>query len=89
MWLTFATFLGTPSSTPSSTEPATPRNIVIGSLAGAAGGARLAAIANDVPMQAWILVLIIFVWTRRISGLAYTGATTTPNPVCRCRSRTA
>jgi protoheme IX farnesyltransferase len=45
-------------------KPATPQNIVIGGLSGAMPPALgWAAIANDVPMQAWILVLIIFIWT--------------------------
>ena len=45
-------------------KPATPQNIVIGGLAGAMPPALgWAAIANEVPMQAWLLVLIIFVWT--------------------------
>jgi len=42
----------------------TPQNIVIGGLSGAMPPALgWAAIANEVTMQAWILVLIIFVWT--------------------------
>jgi len=45
-------------------KPATPQNIVIGGLSGAMPPALgWAAVANEVPMQAWLLVLIIFVWT--------------------------
>lgn len=64
MWLTFATFVGYAVIYTMILKPATPQNIVIGGLSGAMPPALgWAAIANDVPMQAWILVLIIFVWT--------------------------
>lgn len=64
MWLTFATFLGYAVIYTIILKPATPQNIVIGGLSGAMPPALgWAAIANDVPMQAWILVLIIFIWT--------------------------
>jgi protoheme IX farnesyltransferase len=64
MWLTFATFVGYAIIYTMILKPATPQNIVIGGLAGAMPPALgWAAIANDVPMQAWILVMIIFVWT--------------------------
>jgi protoheme IX farnesyltransferase len=64
MWLTFATFVGYAVIYTMLLKPATPQNIVIGGLSGAMPPALgWAAIANDVPMQAWILVLIIFVWT--------------------------
>jgi protoheme IX farnesyltransferase len=64
MWLTFATFVGYAIVYTIILKPATPQNIVIGGLAGAMPPALgWAAVANDVPMQAWILVLIIFVWT--------------------------
>ena len=64
MWLTFATFGGYAVIYTIILKPATPQNIVIGGLSGAMPPALgWAAIANDVPMQAWILVLIIFVWT--------------------------
>ncbi|MEB0134267.1 heme o synthase [Actimicrobium sp. CCC2.4] len=64
MWLTFATFIGYAIIYTIILKPATPQNIVIGGLAGAMPPALgWAAIANDVPMQAWILVLIIFIWT--------------------------
>ncbi|MGS0740978.1 heme o synthase [Glaciimonas sp. GG7] len=64
MWLTLATFIGYAVIYTIILKPATPQNIVIGGLSGAMPPALgWAAIANDVPMQAWILVLIIFVWT--------------------------
>ncbi len=64
MWLTFATFVGYAVIYTLILKPATPQNIVIGGLSGAMPPALgWAAIANDVPMQAWLLVLIIFVWT--------------------------
>jgi protoheme IX farnesyltransferase len=64
MWLTFGTFVGYAVIYTIILKPATPQNIVIGGLSGAMPPALgWAAIANDVPMQAWILVLIIFVWT--------------------------
>jgi protoheme IX farnesyltransferase len=63
MWLTFATFVGY-AIIYTILKPATPQNIVIGGLSGAMPPALgWAAVANDVPMQAWVLVLIIFVWT--------------------------
>ena len=64
MWLTFATFVGYALIYTIILKPATPQNIVIGGLSGAMPPALgWAAIANDVPMQAWLLVLIIFIWT--------------------------
>lgn len=64
MWLTFATFVGYAVIYTMLLKPMTPQNIVIGGLSGAMPPALgWAAVANDVPMQAWILVLIIFVWT--------------------------
>ncbi|MFL9926545.1 heme o synthase [Herbaspirillum lusitanum] len=64
MWLTFATFVGYAIIYTIILKPATPQNIVIGGLAGAMPPALgWAAMANDVPMQAWLLVLIIFIWT--------------------------
>ena len=64
MWLTFATFVGYAVIYTLVLKPATPQNIVIGGLSGAMPPALgWAAIANDVPMQAWLLVLIIFIWT--------------------------
>jgi len=64
MWLTFATFVGYAVIYTMLLKPATPQNIVIGGLSGAMPPALgWAAVANDVPMQAWLLVLIIFIWT--------------------------
>lgn len=64
MWLTFVTFVGYAVIYTVILKPATPQNIVIGGLSGAMPPALgWAAVANDVPMQAWLLVLIIFVWT--------------------------
>jgi protoheme IX farnesyltransferase len=64
MWLTFVTFMGYAVIYTMILKPATPQNIVIGGLSGAMPPALgWAAVANDLPMQAWLLVLIIFVWT--------------------------
>jgi protoheme IX farnesyltransferase len=63
-WLTFATFVGYSIIYTVILKPLTPQNIVIGGLSGAMPPALgWAAVANDVPAQAWLLVLIIFVWT--------------------------
>jgi protoheme IX farnesyltransferase len=64
MWLTFTTFVGY----------AVVYTIILKASDAAeycdwrfvwrdASGTRLDAVANDVPMQAWLLVMIIFVWT--------------------------
>lgn len=64
MWLTLATFIGYAVVYTVILKPLTPQNIVIGGLAGAMPPALgWAAIANQVPAQAWLLVLIIFIWT--------------------------
>jgi len=64
MWLTFTTFVGYAVIYTIILKPATPQNIVIGGLSGAMPPALgWAAVANEVPMQAWLLVMIIFVWT--------------------------
>lgn len=64
MWLTFVTFVGYAIIYTIILKPATPQNIVIGGLSGAMPPALgWAAVANEVPMQAWLLVMIIFVWT--------------------------
>lgn len=64
MWLTFATFVGYAILYTLVLKPATPQNIVIGGAAGAMPPALgWAAVAGAVPAQAWLLVLIIFVWT--------------------------
>lgn len=64
MWLTFATFVGYAIIYTIILKPRTPQNIVIGGLSGAMPPALgWAAVADSVPAEAWILVLIIFVWT--------------------------
>ncbi|MGP1615690.1 MAG: heme o synthase [Pollutimonas bauzanensis] len=64
MWLTFATFVGYAIIYTIILKPLTPQNIVIGGLSGAMPPALgWAAIANSVPAEAWVLVLIIFIWT--------------------------
>ncbi|MDB5909615.1 MAG: protoheme farnesyltransferase, partial [Massilia sp.] len=57
MWLTYVTFDGYAVIYTMILKPATPQNIVIGGLSCAMPPALgWAAIANDVPMQAWLLV---------------------------------
>lgn len=64
MWLTFATFVGYAVIYTMFLKPRTPQNIVIGGLSGAMPPALgWAAVANAVPAEAWVLVLIIFIWT--------------------------
>src|SRR5690554_3582446 len=64
MWLTFATFVGYAIIYTMILKPRTPQNIVIGGLSGAMPPALgWAAVANAVPAEAWLLVLIIFIWT--------------------------
>lgn len=64
MWLTLATFVGYAVVYTVLLKPATPQNIVIGGASGAMPPVLgWAAVANDVPAQAWLLCLIIFVWT--------------------------
>jgi heme o synthase len=63
-WLTAATFVGYALIYTLLLKPNTPQNIVIGGLSGAMPPALgWAAIADAVPGQAWLLVLIIFIWT--------------------------
>jgi heme o synthase len=64
----------------------TPQNIVWG---GAAGAMPVligwAAVTNDLSPAAWILFLIIFLWTPRTIGRSLCATkTTTPPPVFRC-----
>ncbi|HEY8855777.1 MAG TPA: heme o synthase [Rugosibacter sp.] len=62
--LTLATFVGYAIIYTLFLKPRTPQNIVIGGLSGAMPPALgWAAITNSVPAEAWVLVLIIFVWT--------------------------
>ena len=64
MWLTFATFVGYAVIYTVILKPRTPQNIVIGGLSGAMPPALgWAAVADSVPAEAWLLVLIIFIWT--------------------------
>lgn len=62
--LTLATFVGYSIIYTLILKPRTPQNIVIGGLSGAMPPALgWAAVADAVPAQAWLLVLIIYVWT--------------------------
>lgn len=62
--LTLATFLGYAVIYTLFLKPRTPQNIVIGGLSGAMPPALgWAAMTNSVPAEAWVLVLIIFIWT--------------------------
>ncbi|EKS68883.1 MULTISPECIES: heme o synthase [Caballeronia] len=64
MWLTIATFVGYAVIYTLLLKPYTPQNIVIGGASGAMPPALgWAAVTGHVPGDAWILVLIIFVWT--------------------------
>ena len=64
MWLTLATFVGYAVIYTWLLKPATPQNIVIGGLSGAMPPALgWAAVTNTLSAEAWLLVLIIFVWT--------------------------
>ena len=64
MWLTFATFVGYAIVYTVLLKPYTPQNIVIGGLSGAMPPVLgWAAITDSAPAEAWLLALIIFVWT--------------------------
>ena len=64
MWLTFATFVGYAVVYTVVLKPATPQNIVIGGASGAMPPVLgWAAMRGDVGAEAWLLVLIIFLWT--------------------------
>ncbi len=64
MWLTFTTFVGYAVIYTWYLKPATPQNIVIGGLSGAMPPALgWVAVTNQLSAEAWLLVLIIFVWT--------------------------
>ena len=64
MWLTFATFGGYAVVYTVLLKPQTPQNIVIGGMSGAMPPVLgWAAMTGDAPAQAWLLALIIFVWT--------------------------
>ncbi|WP_085317681.1 heme o synthase [Derxia lacustris] len=64
MWLTFATFVGYAVVYTVLLKPSTPQNIVIGGLSGAMPPALgWVAATGQLTPEAWLLVLIIFVWT--------------------------
>jgi heme o synthase len=64
MWLTFATFVGYAVIYTVLLKPHTPQNIVIGGMSGAMPPVLgWAAVTGAAPAQAWVLALIIFVWT--------------------------
>jgi heme a synthase len=64
VWLTLATFTGYVLIYTILLKPATPQNIVIGGAFGALPPALgWAAATGTVSAEAWVLVLIIFVWT--------------------------
>jgi protoheme IX farnesyltransferase len=63
-WLTFATFVGYAVIYTVVLKPLTPQNIVIGGASGAMPPVLgWAAVRGDVGVEAWILFLIIFLWT--------------------------
>ena len=64
MWLTISTFVGYAIVYTIWLKPATPQNIVIGGASGAMPPVLgWAAVTNELTAPAWILFLIIFVWT--------------------------
>ncbi|HEX8011855.1 MAG TPA: heme o synthase [Casimicrobiaceae bacterium] len=64
MWLTLGTFVGYALIYTVLLKPATPQNVVIGGASGAMPPVLgWAAVANQVPAEALLLFLIIFVWT--------------------------
>ncbi len=64
MWLTLATFIGYAVIYTVFLKPNTSQNIVIGGASGAMPPVLgWAAATNSMPSQAWVLFLIIFVWT--------------------------
>jgi protoheme IX farnesyltransferase len=64
MWLTLATFIGYAVVYTVLLKPATPQNIVIGGASGAMPPLLgWAAMRGEVGAEAWLLVLIIFLWT--------------------------
>ncbi len=64
MWLTLATFVGYAIVYTVLLKPATPQNIVIGGASGAMPPLLgWAAMRGEVGAEAWLLVLIIFLWT--------------------------
>ena len=64
MWLTMATFFGYAVVYTLYLKPRTPQNIVIGGASGAMPPVLgWAAVTGSAPAEAWLLFLIIFVWT--------------------------
>lgn len=64
MWLTLATFVGYAIIYTVFLKPNTSQNIVIGGASGAMPPVLgWAAVTNSMPPEAWLLFLIIFVWT--------------------------
>jgi heme o synthase len=64
MWLTLATFVGYAVVYTVLLKPATPQNIVIGGASGAMPPLLgWTAMTGEMSADAWLLVLIIFVWT--------------------------
>jgi protoheme IX farnesyltransferase len=64
MWLTFATLMGYAVIYTIALKPRTPQNIVIGGASGAMPPVLgWCAVTGHVPFDAWILFLIIFLWT--------------------------
>lgn len=64
MWLTLATFVGYAIVYTVVLKPLTPQNIVIGGASGAMPPVLgWAAVRGDVGPEAWLLCLIIFLWT--------------------------
>ncbi|NBW01458.1 MAG: protoheme IX farnesyltransferase [Betaproteobacteria bacterium] len=63
-WLTLATFVGYAIVYTVILKPLTPQNIVIGGASGAMPPVLgWAAVTGQAPIEAWVLFLIIFVWT--------------------------
>lgn len=64
MWLTLATFVGYAIVYTVILKPRTPQNIVIGGASGAMPPVLgWAAVTGQAPGEAWLLFLIVFVWT--------------------------
>jgi protoheme IX farnesyltransferase len=86
MWLTLATFIGYAVIYTVILKPLTPQNIVIGGASGAMPPVLgWAAVTGQMPEQAWLLFLIIFLWTPpHFWSLALYRATSTRRPICRC-----
>jgi protoheme IX farnesyltransferase len=64
MWLTFATLIGYAVIYTLVLKPRTPQNIVIGGASGAMPPVLgWCAVTGHVPVDAWLLFLIIFAWT--------------------------